>query len=172
MALPLSPAFDATPAAAERVWVPVPLQKAEALSPTPTTADVKRGEALFRQCAACHAVGNGSDTGIGPRLDGVVGRRAAAQYDYAYSKDMEKAGREGLIWTREFLAAYLLRPSDFLPETKMAFTGVADAADRADIIAYLATFARAANPIGDRLSGESTDEGAAPTTNGEPVRSE
>lgn len=162
-----------TPAYAERVWVPVPLAKSEALSPSPSTADSDRGRTLFGQCRACHAVGDATDHGIGPRLDGIVGRRAADQFDYAYSQDMTKAGQEGLVWTRDFLSAYLLRPAEFLPETKMAFSGIPDAEDRADIIAFLATFERGPEPPGDRVSGEDRSGTATePARNDAPVRSE
>lgn len=149
--------LSAGPVRAERIWVPVPLPKSEALSPTPTTADIERGKTLFRQCRACHALGNSAERHIGPPLDGIVGRRAAARPDYAYSDDLTKAGQEGLVWTRDFLSAYLRKPADFLNGTKMAFTGVTEAGDRTDLIAYLSTFDVGAEPESGRIGEEASD---------------
>src|SRR5579864_2410349 len=41
-------------------------------------ADVSRGEAVTKQCAACHTFNKGGANGIGPNLYGVVGRPRAS----------------------------------------------------------------------------------------------
>ncbi|MEO1204957.1 MAG: cytochrome c family protein [Pseudomonadota bacterium] len=154
---------DTQPATAKRLWVPVPIQKAEALNPDTAShslADLQQGAKLFERCNACHAVGNAPDTGIGPHLDGIVGRRAASVAGYNYSSDMTQAGKEGLVWTREFLSNYLKRPESFLPETKMAFSGLSDADQRAALIAYLA--AVSPKPAPSRDDAVDDDAPAAP----------
>ncbi|MEO1545026.1 MAG: cytochrome C, partial [Pseudomonadota bacterium] len=98
--------------------------------------------------------------GIGPHLNDVVGRRAASVTGFDYSKDMSRAGEEGLVWTPEFLSDYLRRPETFLPETKMAFSGISDAAEREALIAYLETL----NQRAERLI-----EAANETESGPPV---
>ena len=109
--------------------------------------DAVAGEELFGRCAMCHQIGDGAANGVGPVLTGVVGRPAASYDGYSYGADMTAAGEAGLVWTEEALFEYLAGPSDFLAgylddpgaKAKMAFS-LADAQDRRDVIAYLATF--------------------------------
>ena len=97
--------------------------------------DAERGRALFQKCYACHNLSppSGAD---GPALAGVVGRRAASLDDFRYSKPM---GRANLSWDEGTLDRYLADPQAVVPGTRMAFDGLAQAADRADVIAYLKT---------------------------------
>lgn len=60
---------------------------------------------------------------------------------------MANAGREGLVWTRGFLNAYLRNPSQFLEQTKMAFAGIKDETDLEDLVAYLATLKGPERPV-------------------------
>ncbi|MTI43347.1 cytochrome c [Roseibium hamelinense] len=102
--------------------------------------DAAAGESVFRKCQACHAVGEGARNKVGPQLNGVVGREAASVEGYRYSKAaMEKAPETG-AWTTEGLMVYLEDPSAYLGgRSKMAFK-LRDEQERADVIAYLATF--------------------------------
>ena len=43
----------------------------------------------------------------------------------------------GIVWTPLKVDQWLASPSEFLPGNRMIFAGVADPADRADLIAYL-----------------------------------
>ena len=52
---------------------------------------------------------------------------------------MEKAG-EGLVWDEENLTAFLTKPKDFLPKTKMSFAGLRKEQEIMDVIAYMASF--------------------------------
>ena len=100
-------------------------------------ADPGAGEAIFRQCSACHKMEDGAN-GTGPHLFGVVGRPIAAVGDFPYSAAFaELAGGE---WTPEELSAFLQNPSEYAPGTKMTYRGLADVEDRANMIAYLDTF--------------------------------
>ncbi len=101
--------------------------------------DTDRGQELFRQCLACHAVGIGAKHKIGPQLNNVVGRKAGRAKGFNYSRAMRRAGRKGLVWSTEKLDAYLEAPTEFLPKNKMAFAGIKNAKDRKAIIAYLKT---------------------------------
>ncbi|WP_299819138.1 cytochrome c family protein [uncultured Jannaschia sp.] len=104
------------------------------------TGDAEAGERVFRRCMACHAVGPDARTKVGPILNGVIGRTAGVREDFEYSDAMVEAGENGMAWTPEELDAYLLNPKSHVPGTKMAFPGLRKDEDRADVIAYLATF--------------------------------
>lgn len=99
------------------------------------SADAGAGEAVFKKCAACHKL-DGSD-GVGPHLNGVVDRQKGTAAGFAYSEAMLAVGAES--WTPENLNGFLENPKGYLPGTKMAFNGLPDIEDRANLIAYLAT---------------------------------
>ena len=42
-----------------------------------------------------------------------------------------------MTWTTDVLFKYLEDPKAFMPGTKMAFPGIKDAQDRANLVAYL-----------------------------------
>jgi cytochrome c len=75
--------------------------------------------------------------GVGPHLDGLMGRIAGGVSGFSYSSAMVEKGREGLVWTPETLDAYLAKPNAYVPGTRMSYRGMADAADRAALIAWL-----------------------------------
>jgi cytochrome c len=93
------------------------------------------GQAVFARCAACHAVTAGTNR-LGPSLFGIIGRKAGTTAGFAYSPAMKNAK---ITWTASRLDAFLTRPSAAVPGTKMTFAGIPSAADRANLIAYLAT---------------------------------
>ena len=93
------------------------------------------GRTVFARCAACHAVTPGGKR-LGPSLAGVVGRKAGNVPGYAYSPAMRGSK---IVWDARNLDAYLTRPATTVPGTKMVFVGIANPADRANLIAYLNT---------------------------------
>ncbi len=102
--------------------------------------DAAAGERAFRKCQACHEVGPDAEAKIGPPLNGIVGRATAAVEGFAYSDPMKALGEEGHVWTEEELDKFLTKPRDLVPGTKMTFAGIRNEQERADLIAYLATF--------------------------------
>jgi cytochrome c len=92
------------------------------------------GAKVFTQCSACHTVGAGAQNGVGPVLNGVIGRTAGTYPGYRYSGAMRKSG---LTWDETTLMQYLRGPDKLVPGTKMAFPGIASDKDLADLIAYL-----------------------------------
>ena len=95
--------------------------------------DVARGEARFKECAACHKLDAGANE-VGPSLHGLFSRKAGELADFRYSPAMK---RSGVIWTPETLDKYLADPQGFVPANRMPYAGLSNAGDRADLIAYL-----------------------------------
>jgi cytochrome c len=95
--------------------------------------DAARGEKKFEECAACHKIAPGEDN-VGPSLHGVFGRKAGTLADFRYSPALK---RSGITWTAQTLDAYLADPQKAIPANRMPYAGLADAGDRADLIAYL-----------------------------------
>lgn len=116
-------------------------------APAAATGDSERGAALYEECAACHMIGEGARNRIGPHLNGVFGRHAAGVDEFSYSKDMARAGADGLVWGYETLDAYIANPRALVTRTRMSYDGMADPADRADLIAYLRDFSASPRDI-------------------------
>ncbi|WP_227470551.1 cytochrome c family protein [Massilia sp. YMA4] len=100
----------------------------------PPPGDPVAGAAAFRKCASCHQVGPAARGGFGPQLNGIIGRRAAASTDYAYSAALR---RSGIVWTDAALARFLRDPDAMVPGTKMRFWGIGDERQIANLLAYL-----------------------------------
>ena len=97
-------------------------------------ANADAGADTFKKCAACHTDAKGAPNKVGPNLWGVIGRPVGQSAGFAYS-DAVKA--KGGNWTWDALAAYVYNPRDNIPGNKMAFAGVTDEADLADLLVYL-----------------------------------
>jgi len=102
--------------------------------------DAAKGEKVYGKCKACHMVGPDAKNRVGPELNGIVGRVAGSAEGFKYSDAMMARHGEGMTWGEAELDAYLTKPKDFLPGTKMTFPGLKKPEDRADVIAYLKTF--------------------------------
>lgn len=97
--------------------------------------DAAKGKAVFARCAVCHATVPGKN-GLGPTLSGIVGSKAAAVPGYNFSPAMKGSK---IVWTSKALDTYLTAPMKTVPGTKMAFAGLSNPADRANLIAFLST---------------------------------
>jgi cytochrome c len=100
--------------------------------------DAARGEARFQDCAACHKLEAGSNN-VGPSLHGLFARKAAALSDFRYSPAMK---RSGISWTPETFDKFITDPQAVVPANRMPYAGMANATDRADLIAYLQKMAK------------------------------
>ena len=100
--------------------------------------DAAAGQRLFdKTCANCHSSAIGINK-VGPSLFSVVDRPIASVQGFDYSPKMREVAREWKIWDTEHLNQYLTNPRQVLHGVRMFFA-VPDAADRADVIAYLQT---------------------------------
>lgn len=98
------------------------------------SADAAAGEALWRNCRACHAL-DGRD-GTGPHLNGVVNRAIDAVEGFNYSGALLALGE---TWTVEALNIFLENPRESAPGTRMAYAGMRDIEDRLNLIKFLET---------------------------------
>lgn len=101
--------------------------------------DAARGKTLTDQCLACHTLAADDEPGPGPSLAGIAGAKAGTRPDFEYSDAFQAAKAKGLVWTDAALNRFLANSQSEVPRNKMAFPGIANDADRADIVAYLKT---------------------------------
>ena len=105
------------------------------LAPRPgEAADIAAGQAEFNKCKICHTVEAGGRNTVGPNLHGIFGRKAGTSDNFAYSEAMQKSG---IVWNDATLAKYLRNPKELVPGGKMAFPGIKDDEQIADLLAYL-----------------------------------
>ncbi len=126
-------------------------------APAWSEGDPAEGENVFRKCKACHEVGEDAKNKVGPILNNVLGQPAAQNPDFKYSSAMTEAAANGLVWDEESLTAYLEKPKDFMPGTKMSFAGLRKPEDIADVIAYLM-------PFSPMMEGEPEEEAETETS--------
>jgi cytochrome c len=96
-------------------------------------ADAGQGEKLFVECASCHSIERGVE-GVGPSLFGLFQRKAGDVADYRYSPALK---RSGIAWTPQTLDTYIADPQKSVPGNRMPYSGLPNAQDRADLMAYL-----------------------------------
>lgn len=98
--------------------------------------DAEAGARVFRtQCGACHVVEAGKNR-IGPSMFGIFGRISGQVEGFRYSA----ANRDAkLLWTPEVMDKYLTNPKEVIPGTTMAYVGLKNVTQRADLISYLET---------------------------------
>jgi len=97
--------------------------------------DAAAGAKLFQQrCQTCHSVTPGQKAMMAPNLAGLAGRKAAST-PFAYSDALKKSG---LTWNADTLDKFLTGPFKLVPGTRMVMS-VADAKQRADLVAYLSS---------------------------------
>ena len=94
-------------------------------------ADPRAGAQVYERCQGCHAL---EYDRAGPRHCGLFGRRAGSVQDFPYSDAMRKSG---ITWSAASLDRFLADPLRAVPGTSMGYAGIADAKERADLIAYL-----------------------------------
>jgi len=99
-------------------------------APAPA-ADAQHGKALYEtRCTSCHSI---EHQGMGPAHKGLFGRKAGGVPGFSYSSALKDSK---VVWNEETLDKWLSGPEAFIPGQRM-YVSVPDAAERADIIAYL-----------------------------------
>ena len=98
------------------------------------TADVAKGEAVFKKCAACHTIAQGGPNGIGPNLWAALGKPHGHVAGFSYSDALKSVPGN---WDFEGMDKWLANPKKYAPGTKMTFAGLGNPEERANLIAYL-----------------------------------
>lgn len=99
--------------------------------------DAAAGEKIFTQCRACHQVGESAKNVVGPKLNGLFGRKAGSVDGYSYSAANKNSG---ITWDEATFAEYIKNPKAKIPGTKMVYAGLKDEQRIRDLIAYLKQF--------------------------------
>ena len=99
--------------------------------------DLAAGEQSFRKCLPCHAVGEDAKHKIGPLLNGLEGRVSGTIEGYSYTEANKKAN---ITWGEASFKEYIQNPMARVPGTKMAFAGIKNDKEIADLWAYLKQF--------------------------------
>lgn len=99
--------------------------------------DAAAGEEVFKKCRACHQVGETAKNAVGPKLNGLFGRKSGTVEGFNYS---EANKNSGVTWDEPTFAKYIADPKGFMPGNKMAFAGVKDEKDVKDLTAFLKQF--------------------------------
>jgi len=97
--------------------------------------DATAGANVFKKCMPCHNA-DVDKVKVGPPLKGVIGRQPGTYPDFKYSQAMMDFG-QGKVWDEALLKTYLPDPKALVKGTKMAFPGLKDPKEIADVIAYL-----------------------------------
>ena len=96
-----------------------------------TKADAVAGRAAFeKRCTGCHALDRDKE---GPRLAGVLGRKAGTVSTFPYSNALKKSA---VVWNEQALDKWLSDPDSLVPDSDMAFR-LNSPGERAAIIAFL-----------------------------------
>ncbi len=102
--------------------------------------DTAAGEKVFLKCRACHQVGETAKNGVGPLLNGIIGRPAGSVEGYNYTPANKGSG---VTWDEATFREYIVDPKAKIPGTKMVFAGLKNPQEINDIVAYLKQFDKA-----------------------------
>ena len=124
------------------------------------SASSEKGQATFKQCAACHTFEKGGPNRVGPNLWNIVGdERGKDRGGFNFSAAMKAKGGE---WTYDELNKFLANPRSYIPGTNMTFAGISRDGQRADLIAFLRTLSDSPKPLPAVAAAGAAPEGAKP----------
>jgi cytochrome c len=110
------------------LFITVANQSPGAAGPTPGA-----GKDVFeKRCTGCHATDSNKE---GPRLRGVVGRKAGTVVGFQYSDALRNSE---ITWTEGLLVKWLENPDALVKDNDMEFR-VSNADERAALVVFLKT---------------------------------
>ncbi|QNT78747.1 c-type cytochrome [Entomobacter blattae] len=112
--------------------------KGDSLKALITQANAQNGQHMAQMlCSVCHTFTKDAANTLGPNLYNIVNRPIASSNGYSYTPALHAKQKES--WTLENLWEWLTAPQKFAQGTKMAFPGISDKQQLADMLAYLQT---------------------------------
>jgi cytochrome c len=113
-------------------------------------ASVEKGQAVAKQCQACHTFDKGGPNRVGPNLWNIVGGERGEGRGFNFSAAMKAKGGS---WTFDELNKFLTNPRGYIPGTAMTFAGLSRPEQRADVIDYLRTLSDSPQPLPKAAEG-------------------
>jgi cytochrome c len=108
-----------------------------ALAPAAWATNSGDGASVFKtQCSVCHSASAKAAAGVGPRLYGVVDRKAGSVPGFAYSPAMKKSG---ITWTPAELRLYVAHPGQVVKGNRMPYQGLHNPGQVDALVEYLET---------------------------------
>jgi len=86
---------------------------------------------------ALHEIEQDAKIKLGPPLNGIDGRKSGTFEGFNYSLANKSSG---ITWSEETFPKYIRAPMQEMPGTRMAFVGIKNDKDIADLWAYLKQF--------------------------------
>ena len=105
---------------------------------------VDKGAKVAKKCASCHSFSKGGKNKVGPNLYNIMGGDRGIVDGYNYSAAIKAMGGK---WDYDDMNKFLKKPKGFMKGTKMSFSGLKKAKDRAAVIFYMRTQADAPVPL-------------------------
>lgn len=150
-----------------------PVEKGPSIIELLQNASAEAGQAAFRPCAACHTADKGGANKVGPNLYEIVNRPVASHEGFSYSAGMREFSQGGSVhWDYEHLSEFLKAPRSYVSGTSMAFAGIRNPQQEADLIAYLRTLSDDPAPLPEVPAEEAPAEAEAPADNAAPAEAE
>ena len=98
------------------------------------SCNAENGKKVFKKCAACHSVEKTDKHKTGPNLLGLAERTSGTIEGFKFSRAMRDAS---IVWNEESLKDFLEKPRKSIPRNRMAFSGIKDSQDRADVVCFI-----------------------------------
>lgn len=124
-------------ASAGAASAPAAAAPAEPIAKRLASANLEKGAAAARKCAACHQFTKDGRNGQGPVLWNVVARVKGAAPGFNFSAALKDRAAKGEKWDFEGLDAFIANPKAYMAGTSMNYAGIARPDERADLILYM-----------------------------------
>lgn len=138
-----------------------PVEAGPSIAELLQNADAEAGKAAFRPCAACHTPEQGGANRVGPNLWDVINRPIASHEGFSYSSGMREFSQGGsVVWDYDHISEFLKSPRNYVSGTSMAFAGIRNPQQEANLIAYLRTLSDNPAPLPEVSAAEEAEPAA------------